>query len=556
LFTINIFYAESKSGGTMIILGFNGTFGSPAQDPAAVIMQNGNVLFAAEEERYSRIKFSPGKLPLLAIKNALDYLHLKMEDIDVAAFHGATWHPSIDEKLSLFFQNNFGVLPRIVRYHHHDAHGAAAYFASGFEESLVFTIDGAGDGVSSRIYSAKGATLTLLDEYRRPQSLGIFYTAITQLCGFNKDRDEYKLMGLSAYGNKDRFDLSDFLNFKNGRYVINEAYLTGYQEGKPSSDNQQMVYSEKLPHLLKIARRIDNALVQEYKDLAAAAQHHLEITVKNMVKFWIEKTGIRNICLSGGVSLNCMMNSKLMQMPEVSNIYVPPVAADMGVALGCAYLASIENQVTPQKLTHAFLGNEFSNEQIEETLLKCHLTFRTEKDIIKKATDYLVENKVIGWFQGRMEYGPRALGNRSILALPCKPAVKDLVNKKIKFRESFRPFGATVLEEDFDIYFEGKIKESPFMTMIYTVKEHMRNVIPAVVHLDHSCRVQTVNQNQNALLYQLLKSIKQKTGHGVLLNTSYNLNHEPIVNSPRDAIAGYFASGLDALIIGNYVLEK
>lgn len=540
----------------MIVLGINGSFGSPAQDAAAVFMKDGKILFAAEEERYSRIKYSPGKMPLLAIKKGLEYLNLNISDIDVVAFHGATWQKEIDNTLKDFFYNHFHFQTEIKRYHHHLGHAASAYFSSGFNESLVFTMDGSGDGDSAHVYSVSNGDFELLDSYKRPQSLGIFYTAVTQVCGYQKDRDEYKTMGLAAFGEKTTYDFSDFLFFENGRYSVNEKYLSAFVPGMPSPDQQQMVYSEKMLQQFQLKRRIEKDIPQVYKNFAASAQFKLEQTILQWVLYWVNKTQIYNVCFAGGVALNCLANKVIYQNETVKKFYVPPVAADMGVALGNAYLATHENKISIQKLEHTYLGDDFPDEKILDTIEKCNVKYSHVKDIVNETVSILEKGNVIGWFQGRMEYGPRALGNRSILCLPFSKLMKDIVNQKVKFRESYRPFGASVLEEDSHIFFENIKEYAPYMTIVFDVKKEMYNSIPAVTHNDGTCRIQTVNINQNKLFYKLLCEVKQKTGKGILLNTSFNLDNEPIVNTPRQAIASFFSSGLDALVIGNYIIRK
>jgi carbamoyltransferase len=295
---------------------------------------------------------------------------------------------------------------------------------------------------------------------------------------------------------------------------------------------------------------------QFYKDVAASAQFQLEQVILHITSYYVAKIGVKNICTAGGVALNCLMSQKLMNASFVDNFFVQPAATDAGISVGAAWLGCIENNILPPSPTTAFLGNEFSNEDIEKTLQICQLDFEKVENKTALAAKDLAEGKVIGWFQGRMEFGPRALGNRSILASPCFADMQQIVNQKVKFRESFRPFGASVLEEDMSIFFEGNEKRAPYMTLVFDVKKEQKNKIPAVVHADGSCRIQTVSQYDSPLLFQLISDFKKLSSVGVLLNTSFNLNHEPIVNTPREAIASFFSSGIDVLYLGDFRIQK
>lgn len=541
----------------MIVLGINGGFRPGYQDVSACLAVNGKVEFAVEEERFSRIKFSAGKLPFLAVKEVLDFARLKIQDVDGVGFHGSTWEPEIEDRIRGYFTNHFGSAPPIHRYHHHDCHSVSAYYASGFEDALVLTIDNSGDGISTQISEGRNGKLNLVARFARPNSYGTFYSLITQYCGFVKDSDEYKLMGLAPYGDSSKFSFDWLLDFQNSELKLNTDFIISIPAKAPSPHRDEMIFNQKLLDKMGQPRRLPKSeYAQFYKDVAASAQLHLEQTVLKMLKYYVEKTGLRKICMGGGVALNCVMNQKIMNADFVDALFVQPASSDAGISLGAAWLAGLENGIAPVKTNDTFLGNEYSNEQIKAALDGCNLKYCATTELDEVAADLIAKNKVIGWFQGRMEYGPRALGNRSILANPAVAEMKDLVNQKIKFRDSFRPFCPSVLEEDASKYFLGKQTVSPYMTITYDVRKEMQAVIPAVTHVDGTARIQTVNESQNALYYRLLKTLKEKTGHGVVLNTSFNLSHEPIVCTPRDAIASFYASGLDALVIGNFVIEK
>lgn len=539
------------------ILGINGGVRPGYQDVSAVLMRDGRVIAAIEEERLTRIKYSAGQLPILSIKEVLRIGGINIQDVAVVAFHGSTWQASIEDVLRNHFENYFGYCPVIKRYHHHNCHAASAFHPSGFNEALVITVDGSGDGVSTQISIGRNGKLELLFSYDRPQSLGMFYSMITQLCGFTRDADEYKLMGLAAFGDSSKYDLKDVLSVDENGYYFNEDYMVKILPGQSSPSRYEMLFADKLTSQLQLNRRTGKEISETYKHVAAAAQSQLEKALIALVKKYVAETGLKKVCMAGGVALNCLANQKIEMLNEVDELFVQPASSDAGISLGAAYLASFEAGVTNfEKQTHTFYGNEFSSEQVMETLQRCHLSFTFEENLIEEAAQQLAANKVLGWFQGRMEFGPRALGNRSILANPATPNIQQTVNHKIKFREGFRPFGASVLEEDFYKFFEAKCIDAPYMTKVFFVKEKYRDLLKGVTHADGTCRVQTVNRNQNPIYYDLISVFKKKAGFGVLLNTSFNLSHEPIVNTPREAVASFYASGLDELFVGNCRLKK
>lgn len=541
----------------MYILGINGGFRAGYQDVSACLVKDGEVIAAMEEERISRVKFSAGKLPYLAILEVLKMGNISIKEVSLVAFHGSTWEADFDEKIKTYFLNYFGYSPAIKRFHHHDCHAAGAFYSSGFEEALLLSMDNSGDGVSMQIAVGKQNKIEVLKRFERPQSLGLFYSLITQYCGFTKDNEEYKLMGLAAFGDKNKFNFSWLLSFEKGEYFLDTRYLNTPPPKAPSLHRDEMNFNTLFIEKMGFPKRIPHtSITQFYKDVAASAQYQLEKTILHVADYYVAKTGIKKICTAGGVALNCLMSQKLMNATFVNGFFVQPAATDAGISMGAAWLASIENGDLPKAPATAFLGNEFTSEEIERTLHVCQIDFKKVENKIELAAKDLAEGKVVAWFQGRMEFGPRALGNRSILASPCFADMQQMVNQKVKFRESFRPFGASVLVEDMPVFFEGKENAAPFMTLVFDVKEAQKSKIPAVVHTDGSCRIQTVSQVDNPLFFQLITDFKKLSGVGLLLNTSFNLNHEPIVNTPREAIASFFASGIDVLYLGNYRIEK
>jgi len=541
----------------MKILGISGGFRQGYQDVSAALVIDGKVIAAAEEERFNRIKFSPGKLPILAVKNILEFAQLEMKDIDVLAFHGSTWGDDIYEKIREFYQGNFGYCPFIERHHHHDCHAASSYFASGFDVSLIITADNSGDGISLQIAIGKNGSFEVVDRFSRPNSFGLFYQMITQICGFTKDSDEYKVMGLSSWGDRKKYEFSDVLFFENGTIQLNQKFIKVPKPGEPSLHKDELAYTSLFEEKIKVKRRTNQSIItDEYKNLAASAQQRLEDVFCEMALFYLKKFKLNKICLAGGVALNCVLNQRLLNLTEVDDLFVQPSSSDAGISLGAAWISTQNRGVAPIKTQNTYLGLEYSSLSIENLLVNCGISYTKTENPAKEAALLIAEGKVIGWFQGRSEFGPRALGNRSILASPSIKGMQLFVNQKIKFRESFRPFAPSILEQDLAIYFEGKSTVSPYMTVTYNATDFAKESIPEVIHVDNTSRIQTVNKNDNALYFELLSELKRLTGHGVVMNTSFNLSHEPIVETPRDAIASFFASGLDVLFLGEFKIEK
>lgn len=541
----------------MNILGISGGFRQGYQDVSACLVIDGKVVAAVEEERINRIKFSAGRLPYLSVFEVLNIGNIQFSDLDCIAFHGSTWGEEIQPRLEDYFIQHFGSCPTLLRFHHHDCHAASTYYASGFDKATVITFDNSGDGISLQIMKGENGKLTLLERFARPDSLGLFYQIITQYCGFVKDSDEYKVMGLSSYGNRDAFDFSWLIDFKNEKLEINKNHIVVPQPGAASLHKDEMAFNENFIKKMGQERRIPKSeMTNFYKNVAASAQQHFENILLKIVKHYIEKTGLPNLCFAGGAALNCVANQKIMNASFVEALFVQPASGDAGISLGAAWLCSVENGLEPITTQNTFLGTRFTSSEIEDVLKVSNLQYEFIENPSEDAAQEIHRNKVIGWFQGAMEFGPRALGNRSILANATNAKMQDIVNKKIKFREAFRPFCPSVLEEDASLYFEGKQASAPFMTITYDVKKEMHQKIPSVTHIDGTARIQTVNEKQNKLFYDLLRELKLLSGHGLVMNTSFNLWHEPIVNSPRDAIATFFASGMDVLYLGDFKIVK
>jgi carbamoyltransferase len=541
----------------MYILGISGGFRMGYQDASAVLVENGKVIAAIEEERLSRIKYASGRLPFLAIHEVLKMGGIDIKKIDFLAFHGATWENEIDNHLTDYFNSHFGYAPPIKRYHHHDCHAASTFYASGFDDALILTLDNSGDGISTQIATGKNGKLEVIKRFQRNNSLGFYYSLLTQYCGFVKDSDEYKLMGLASYGDRHKFNLSWLVDFNDGELKLNSDFIVTVPPRAAALHRDEMNFNSRFIEKMGANRRIPRQEIEKhYKDVAASGQRHLEEVVLKMVKHFVASTGKNKICLAGGGALNCIMNQRLMNADFVQDFFVQPAANDAGIALGAAWLACVEMRINPVKPADTYLGSGFTNEQIKTELDNCGIKYHYTENPSEITADQIAQNKVVGWFQGRMEFGPRALGNRSILANATRPEMKKMVNQKIKFREEFRPFCPSVLQEDASSYFIGKLPVAPYMTIAYDVKENVKENVPAVTHVDGTARIQTVNEQQNSSYYALLKALKRKTGHGICLNTSFNLSHEPIACTPRDALASFYSCGLDALIIGNYIVVK
>lgn len=541
----------------MVVLGINGGVRVGYQDVSAVVIIDGKIVAAVEEERLNRIKFSPGQISEKSVHEALRIANISINEVDCIATHGSTWGETYENILTNYFINTFGYCPPIKRFHHHDAHAASTYYASGYKQALIVTIDHSGDGVSTQIAIGNREGIRTIKRYSRPDSLGVFYTMITQYCGFVRDSDEYKLMGLSSYGDRNSFDWNWLLSIENGEYTIDPMYIIGMNDGDPSPTRQQMLFNKKFIDKIEHKKRLpEEPITDFYKNIAASAQKHFEDILLNIIEYQISKTGIKKICLAGGSALNCVANQKIMNSLLVDDIYIQPAAGDNGISLGAAYLASHLEGFKINKMDTLYLGSSYSDEEIEYALNTAQSKFEKIENPSFIAAKLVYSGKVVAWFQGSAEFGPRALGNRSILANPTNKEVGDLVNNKIKFRESYRPFCPSVLEEDFNLFFEGKQPLAANMTITYDVKPEIIDKIPAVVHIDNTARIQTVNIEQNELFYKFLIELKHLNGIGMSLNTSFNKKHEPIVNSPLDALATFYSCGLDALVIGNYLVLK
>ena len=536
----------------MIILGINGGVRLGYQDVSAVLLRDGKILAAVEEERLNRIKHSPGQLPYRSILEVLSIAGLQMRDVDLVATHGSTWGVEYETVLKRYFKYTFNASPKIIRYHHHLCHAASAYYASGFDDAMVLTTDASGDGVSMQRAIGQGSELKVVEEVPRTNSLGILYSMLTQFCGFTRDSDEYKLMGLAPYGNPNRIDLSFLVDLSSKGFLVNPQYLFSTEPGQPQASRQQAIFNQSVIEKLGNPRIPGSELTQHHKDMAASTQQLLEEVLCKVVKEFYEDTGIRKVCLAGGVALNCAANKKILELDFIDDVFVQPAAGDAGISLGAAYLASVQFDKKPERQVGTKLGRNYTEAEVADQLSQLGIRFKVMEDPAHLAAEMINQNKVIGWFNGRAEFGPRALGSRSILASAIDPNMKEVINRKIKFREGFRPFCPSVITEDFNKAFSSPAQELPYMTVNVNVNS---DHFPAITHVDGTARVQTVDDSDTAF-HQLLKSVGNQQELGMVVNTSFNRMGEPMVYSVRDAVSCFFGSGLDHLILGRNLVSK
>jgi len=571
----------------MYTLGINAAF----HDPAAVLVHDGKVIAAAEEERFTHVKhgkrpvpFSAYELPFHAVDYCLAEAGIVLDDIDHIAYSydpyqrlngngelltlplSPSAHPVPEEWESpwdpLFLahivnapRHLVGGVPHhlkkrllglrhdtLSRWHfvdHHLCHGASAFLVSPFDEAALLTIDGRGEKATTTYGLGRGSDLQVIGRVLMPHSLGLLYEEMTNHLGFLHSSDEYKVMALASYG-RPRY-LSDFRRAivvgDNGQYRIDLA-------GLRSS--------------LGPRRNVGEPLEQRHFDIAHSLQVALEESALKLVEWLYEVTASDNLVMAGGVALNCVLNSRIQDKGPFRNVWVQPAAGDAGTALGAALLVDREVRSSSSRsfrMEHAYLGPQFSDKEIESLLRSNGLPVRKLRDIAAETAEILSRNKIVGWFQGRMEFGPRALGARSILASPCDADMQRKLNW-IKDREDFRPVAPVVLEEEASRWFRIDRPSSPFMLFVYDVLPETEDLIPAVRHIDGTARIQTVNREQNERYYDLIKAFQSRTGVPVLINTSFNTKSRPIVCSPTDALECFWTSPLDALVMSSYLLVK
>jgi len=592
-------------------------------DSAAALLVDGQIVAAAQEERFSRKKHDAA-FPVNAVRYVLEDAGLQIEDLSCIAFYDKpylkferlleTYHAFapcglrsflsampvwIKEKLFMrkmvwdeleaINGQKLPARPRLLFPEHHLSHAASAFYPSPFQEAAILTVDGVGEWATTTIGKGSGKEITMLRELDFPHSIGLLYSAFTYYCGFKVNSGEYKLMGLAPYGNatgervsrlKERI-FSELVDLRaDGSLLLNMAYFD-YATGL------KMCRNDRWHSLFGITKREpESELSQEYMDMALAVQQVTEEVVLRLARTAREITGCKNLVMAGGVALNCVANGKLQRSGIFDDIWIQPAAGDAGGALGAAYAAHhIWDQQSrlvlvaeADAMRGSYLGPEFDNKDIVRMCRKYQAVssqWEDHKMLYAKVAELLAEGQVVGWFQGRMEYGPRALGNRSILGDPRHPELQKKLNLKIKYREGFRPFAPSVLAEDVQAYFDLQ-GISPYMLLIDTVKKqrckplpegydamgmyerlyHLRSDIPAVTHVDYTARIQTVHKETNPRYWGLISAFKEKTGYGLVVNTSFNVRGEPIVCNPADAYRCFMRTEMDWLVIDDFLFKK
>ncbi len=522
---------------------------------AACLLINGKLIAFAEEERFIRKKHAPRIGACQATKYCLDQAGITIKDLDYIAVGFDDCPRPFSQILFLNQDKNrkktlylrkfkwnqpFSFKdPRVININHHISHLASSFYLSGFKQVNLISLDRRGESESGLLGYGDGLDMRIFHRVNNQETWGGLYEDITGLLGFKKHSQEGKTMGLASYGTPypERFNFIDW----NAKPV-------------PKID-----YQKKLAFLSKIKKRNRyDQITQEHKDLAATLQTVLEKAVLQMVKYLYQQTNSKNLCLAGGVALNCAMNGALLNSEYVDNIYIQPASSDAGTALGAATYVYVKktNQLPKFVFNHAYWGPQFNDQEIEVMIKECKVNkYHQSENIFKEAAEKIAQDKIIGWFQGRMEAGPRALGNRSILANPANPKMKDMINKNVKKREPWRPFAPSILEEDAPDYVENYYP-SPFMILAFKAKKDKLKDLIATAHVDETVRLQTVSKKTNSNYWKLINEFKKLTKIPAVLNTSYNLAGEPIVCTPRDALRTFYASGMDCLAIGNYLVEK
>lgn len=571
-----------------VILGLNAYHG----DASAALVVDGELVNAVEEERLNRVKHSAG-FPGLAAKWCLEDAGITPEQIDHVAVSRdpsanlfrkllrAARTPSIDflrsrlanaaqvrnvkgELATALGLPEGGLRAKFHNVEHHQAHVASAFFVSPFDEAAILSVDGFGDFASTMLAHGRGSKFEVLDRVLFPHSLGIFYTAVTQWLGFPKYGDEGKVMGLAPYGEPVHLDaMRKLVDLSGPLFQLDLAYFTHHVEGVDMTWDQATptigrVFSPRLEQLLGPARKPGEPLEKHHEDVAASLQKMLEEAYLHLLRTLHSRTGSKNLTLAGGVALNAVANGRIRHETPFDEVYIQPAAGDNGTAIGAAY--HVWNQQLGQPrgfvMRHAYTGPAFDDDEIAAALGASAFDARRldDAELFDWTAQQLADGKIVGWFQGRAEFGPRALGNRSIVVDPRRHDMKDILNARIKHREPFRPFAPSLLAEETGEWFEDDYP-SPFMILVYKTREERREQIPAVNHVDDTGRVQSVALDENPRYYRLIESFKEKTGVPVILNTSFNEN-EPIVCTPEEALACFGKTKMDVLVLGNHVVER
>jgi carbamoyltransferase len=577
----------------MNILGINAYHGNAS----AAILCDGKLVAAVEEERFNRVKYAAG-FPAAAIRYCLQTAGITAAEIDHVAVPRnpyarlgtkllyALRMPSFARERAKVLVKFTGIPEALAasldvapeklrakfhRVEHHVAHLASTFYCSPFEEAALLSADGLGDFASSMWGAGFGRRMKFHGSVAFPHSLGLYYSAVTQYLGFLKFGDEYKVMGLGAYGEPEFLpEFRDIVHANGARFYLGLEYFTHHRTGPEMSwaeaDKTPVLgkmYSEEMPRKLGPTRAPEEPIEQRHKNLACSLQARLEEVYLGMLERLQQETGMKSVCLAGGVAFNCVANGKIPASTGFENVYVHPAAGDAGLAVGAAQFVWHQVLGNPRAfaMEHAYWGPEFSREQIRAAIQAsrmgengCAVGELPEEDLLRRAAAIIADGKILGWFQGRAEWGPRALGNRSIVADPRRKEMKEILNRRIKHREIFRPFAPSILAERTGEWFE-QAHPSPFMTMAYAVKREKREQIPAPTHVDGTGRLQTVTRTANPRYWKLIGEFERQAGVPVVLNTSFNDN-EPIVCKPEEAIDCFERTQMDALVLGDFLITR
>jgi carbamoyltransferase len=551
----------------VIILGVTDTV---SQDNAACILKDGELLGMIEEERLNRIKHAPRMQPAKAIEWCLGLAKCKLEDVDRIAIgfshpNRILWDNMLEkagrylrrkpvlrnprEEYRYWKRHRYYLRllapylrdrKKVLFVRHHIAHAASSFFLSPFDKANIISLDGSGGQDAGLAAVGEGTRMEVVRYVERETSWGEFYERFTAALGFRPHCDEGKVMGLAAYGDP-KGQVFPFINFTNG---------TGF----PVYDRNEFLRAVKE---IRPRRRDEWPINGYHEQIAARLQYSLEQVVAAISETLYRRSGYKSLCMAGGTALNCSCNGKLLSLPHVERIFVQPAAADCGTALGAAVWAHVQmtGERPRTKFNHLYWGPSFTSEEIEKVLRQAKVPYHRSENVARETAQLIYANKMVGWFQGRMEVGPRALGGRSILANPTNPAMKDAVNNNVKFREAWRPFAPSILAEHVEEYF-GTKHPSPFMILAFQANAAVKEKIPAALHVDNTGRPQTVEKETNPIYWEMINEFKKLSGVPVVLNTSFNVAGQPIVCTPKDALGTFYICGLDALAIGDFIVEK
>jgi len=547
-------------------------------DSAACLVKDGKVIAAAQEERFTREK-KTSAFPINAINFCLqkgkitpydlDYIgfyekpflkfqrvvlnHIKSYPFSIKNFMRVMPH-WLDERLiiPLIIKKEVGYEGKVLFIKHHLSHAASSFLVSPFDEAAIITSDGVGEFATMTIGKGKKNKIKILRELDYPNSLGLLYSAITSYLGFNANFGEGKIMALADYGKPSYLrKLKEIINIRSdGSFNLNSSYF-GFNKGSK-------MYSEKFVKTFGKERKQGEKLEKKHFDMASSLQKLVEEILILISKDVYEKTKSKNLCLAGGTFLNCVANSRILKETKFDKIFIQPAAGDSGCALGVALYIynSLLNNSRRYEMKHSYYGPDFSSDQIKRFLLNNSIKFKrlSKEKLVTYIAKKISEDKIVGWFHGKMEWGPRALGNRSILANPCNQNMRDILNEKVKHREWFRPYGISILLEELNNYYDLK-QPSPFMLLVGNVKKEKRNLIPSAVHIDGTTRIQTVTRKENGIFYDLIKEFYKITNIPLIINTSFN-DKEPIVCDYKDAYNCFLKTKIDYLVLGNFIIKK